>query len=72
MATDSLFRTSEKCSTHLLAWVSSVVRGFPYLSLTMITLVLVCLQSCLVSLETALISHLSATVFTFIAAILST
>ena len=40
MVTDSLFRTSVKCSTHLLAWVSSVVREFPSLPLTMLTLCL--------------------------------
>ena len=71
MVTDSLFRTSEKCSIHLLAWIFSVVRGFPSLSLTMLTLTLVCLQSCLVSLQTVFISPLSAAVSTFIA-ILST
>ena len=50
MVTDSLFRTSEKCSVNLLAWVSSVVRGFHSLSLTILTPVWVCLQSCLFSL----------------------
>ena len=29
-----MLHTSEKCSTHLFAWVSIVVRGFPSLSLT--------------------------------------
>ena len=38
MIIDYLLRTSEKCSTHLLAWVSSVFRGLPSLSLTMLTL----------------------------------
>ena len=47
MITDSLFRISEKCSTHLFSWVSSVVRGFPSLSLTRLALACVCLQSCL-------------------------
>ena len=43
-------KTSEKCSTHLLAWVSSVVSGFPSLSVTLFTLALACQQSCLVCL----------------------
>ena len=50
MVTDSLFRTSKKCATPLLAWVSSVIRGFLSLSLTMLTLAVVCLQSYLVRL----------------------
>ena len=49
MVTDYLYITSEKCLTHLLAWVSSVVTGLLSWSLTMLTLVWVCLQSCLVS-----------------------
>ena len=67
MVTDSLFRISQKYSAHFLDWVSSVVRGFPSLSLTMLILACVCLQSCLVGIYNLLISPLSAAVTTLIA-----
>ena len=65
----SVLRTSVKCSAHHLASICSVDSAFPSLSLTMLAVTLVCLQSCFVILHTELNSPYCAAVSAFSASL---
>ena len=65
----SVLRTSVKCSAHRLACICSVVSAFPSMSLTMLAVTLVCLQSCFVILYTVLSSLFCAAVSVFSASL---